>query len=360
MPGPRTSNITLGNTKIEQIQTFCYLGFEMKASGVVSAAVNTLYDKANKAMRPLMGVISRFDIPVKTALTLFHTYISPIALYAVENWAILSEKKILRFGEETIFIDVVNNKPDILHRQFLKFLLGTSRSCPNMAVYGEMGEIPLSLKAYRLLLKYWYRVTFMPDDTFVKKALLENIRLRTKWIRTIEKIIGQLNLSQFPETINKFGKTLSENLKQKFLNYWAKAITESDSRLSFYGQIKQEFKMEPYLNLSDFRLRKTIAKFRCSDHTLEIEKGRHKKIPRDQRICKVCLSNNIETETHFLINCEFFEHSRNSTGLVKSRDCQTILQDTDPEVLGKYLMEAFLARRDYLEGRIADDTEWVV
>ena len=117
--------------------------------------------------------------------------------------------------------------------------------------------------------------------------------------------------------------------------------------------------MEPYLNLSDFRLRKTIAKLRCSDHTLEIERGRHKKIPRDQRICKVCLSNNIETETHFLINCEFFEHIRNSTGLVKSTDCQTILRDTDPEVLGKYLIEAFLARRDYLEGRTVDDTEWV-
>ena len=54
------------------------------------------------------------------------------------------------------------------------------------------------------------------------------------------------------------------------------------------------------------------------------------------------------------MDCEFFEHIRNSTGLVKSNDCQITLRDTDPEVLGKYLMEAFMARKDYLEGRIVE------
>ena len=34
---------------------------------------------------------------------------------------------------------------DALRRHFYKYILGTSKSCPNMAVYGETGEIPLSL-----------------------------------------------------------------------------------------------------------------------------------------------------------------------------------------------------------------------
>ena len=37
---------------LEPVQTFCYLGFDVKASGTVKHAMNTLYDKANKAMRP--------------------------------------------------------------------------------------------------------------------------------------------------------------------------------------------------------------------------------------------------------------------------------------------------------------------
>ena len=51
-----------------------------------------------------------------------------------------------------------------------------------------------------------------------------------------------------------------------------------------------------YLNISDFQIRKAITKIRCSDHVLEIEKGRHRKIPRADRICKFCDKNSIETE----------------------------------------------------------------
>ena len=86
-------NFTVGGTILEPVGSFCYLGFEVKASGIVSHAVKTLYDKANKAMRPLFHAISRFKIPVKTALHLFHTFIAPIALYNVENCIALSEKK---------------------------------------------------------------------------------------------------------------------------------------------------------------------------------------------------------------------------------------------------------------------------
>ena len=37
--------------------------------------MNTLFDKACKGIRPLMSTIARFNIPVKTTLHLFHTYI---------------------------------------------------------------------------------------------------------------------------------------------------------------------------------------------------------------------------------------------------------------------------------------------
>ena len=64
--------------KIEIVQTFCYLGVDIKASGAVSTGMNALYNKARKAMRPIMGIIARFHISPKTSLNLFHTYISPL------------------------------------------------------------------------------------------------------------------------------------------------------------------------------------------------------------------------------------------------------------------------------------------
>ena len=65
---------------IEPVKSFCYLGFEVKPSGTVKHAMSTLYDKASKALRPLLCAIARFNIPTKTSISLFHYLISPIIL----------------------------------------------------------------------------------------------------------------------------------------------------------------------------------------------------------------------------------------------------------------------------------------
>ena len=59
----------INGMRLEPVHTFCYLGFDIKASGIVSHARNTLRDKANKAMRPLFHAIARFNIRVKTCHT---------------------------------------------------------------------------------------------------------------------------------------------------------------------------------------------------------------------------------------------------------------------------------------------------
>ena len=127
-------SFSIGNKRLQQVQTFCYLGFEVKASGIVKLAAQTLYDKANKGMRPLMGAVARFNILVRTSLRLFHTYISPIALTTSENWMSLSKRKLESFSPDTILMNTFNDKIDILHRTFLKYILGTSKRYPNMAV----------------------------------------------------------------------------------------------------------------------------------------------------------------------------------------------------------------------------------
>ena len=139
---------------LESVNTFCYLGFEVKPSGTVKHALNTLHEKAKKALQPLMCAISRFNIPAKTAIRLFHTFVSPILLYSVENWTTLTDKKLENFTDIELFNDTNKSKTDVIHRKILKYVLGVSKSCPNMAVYGETGEVPLSLKGYGLLLNY--------------------------------------------------------------------------------------------------------------------------------------------------------------------------------------------------------------
>ena len=56
--------------------------------------------------------------------------------------------------------------------------------------------------------------------------------------------------------------------------------------------------------------RSTLSKLRLSAHCLEIEKGRHQSLPLNERKCKICNKNSIEDETHFLFQCEGYNHLR--------------------------------------------------
>ena len=80
------------------------------------------------------------------------------------------------------------------------------------------------------------------------------------------------------------------------------SLTDS-SKLYLYSKLKSEIKLEDYLiKETNFKTRQLITKFRVSDHCLEIEIGRYKNIPREQRICKEC-NKEVDDEYHFFLNC---------------------------------------------------------
>ena len=71
--------------------------------------------------------------------------------------------------------------------------------------------------------------------------------------------------------------------------------------------------MEPYLLLIlDFKICKQLTRFRLSNHVLQIEKGHHTKpkTPVVDRPCKLCNSNQIEDEFHFLCVCNVYSDLR--------------------------------------------------
>lgn len=308
-------SFSVNNKDLDSVQNFCYLGYDINASGTPNYSIKALCDKAMKAMRPVQNAIARFNIPVNLSIRLFNTYISPILLYNVENWAGMSTNMLQTFTIEKFMTTLNENKASYIHRKFLKYILGVGRSCPNLAVYGETNEIPLILKGYRLMLKYWHRVSNLPDETLSKKALIENVSLRTNWISTIEKIMSIFDLSDQTSTINHLDKQVRINMRNKYISYWENNVKSNETRLEFYKSVKREFNFEEYLKLPNFAARKAITKIRCSDHDLEIEKGRHRKIPREARLCKLCNKGQIETEVHFLINCDYYNNVKYTRGI---------------------------------------------
>ena len=83
------------------------------------------------------------------------------------------------------------------------------------------------------------------------------------------------------------------------------------NKLRFYSKIKDNFEMEPYLDILLKVNRINITRLRVSCHSLAVELGRHNHppIPLSNRLCSVC--NSIEDETHYLLYCTKYSEERN-------------------------------------------------
>ena len=333
---------------LEPVNTFCYLGFDIKPSGTVRHGMTILNDKANKALRPLLRAIANFQLPFKLALRLFHTLVAPIALYNVENWTTLSNKQLENFTTDSIFEHTNTSIVDILHRKLLKYILGVNNSCPNLATYGDTGETPLSIKGFTLMINFWHRCRDLPETSLAKIALKENIHLRTNWIRTVEKILSTFKLTQC--TDNPLFKQISKDRGIKFFkSTWERKIENTEGpRLRFYKLLKSDCTRAEYTDLP-FYQRKIIAKVRCSCHSLEIEKGRHKKNDTPNRLCNLCTDNAIENEEHFLANCKAYDVLRTAHNFSETEPVD-IMNTPNQTNLSHYLKKAFDLRMETLDG----------
>ena len=194
----------------------------------------------------------------------------------------------------------------------------------------------------------------LPNTSLAKMALLENINLRTNWIKTIEKLINTLNLADKIENHKIFKKATKTALENGFQKWWETLHNGSgNSRLIFYMKIKSEFRMENYLKILGFQQRRHISKLRCSDHALEIEKGRHVKgktlTPRNERICTFCKNGQVEDEEHFLLKCDVYNSLRREHNFENFIEAHEFFREENLSTLGKYLIEAFEAREKIIK-----------
>ena len=331
---------------LEPVNSFCYLGFEIKPSGSMTHGASILFDKANKALKPLQRAIANFQLPLGLSIRLFHTLIEPIAMYNVENWSTLTDKQLENFSPDTIF-DLINKSPmDTLHRKLLKYILGVNQSSPNLAVYGDSGEIPLSIKGFSLMLNFWHHLNNRPENSLAKLALKESTELRTNWIKTIEKIFNLFEMTGYVDN-PCFKHFCKEKGKKIYVSKWEESIsTTESSRLKFYKRIKSEHSVALYTALP-FYQRKVIAKVRCSSHNLEIEKGRHKDVNAENRFCLMCSENSVEDEMHFLSFCKAYEFLRSKHGFA-DKDPVDIMNNSNQNNVAIYITKLFALRKKTL------------
>ena len=113
-------------------------------------------------------------------------------------------------------------------------------------------------------------------------------------------------------------KTCKAELRQQHHTKWSSRINQSsaddtDSKLGVYKQINPE--LQQYTNdqpIPEFE-RIHITRYRTGSHNLQIEKGRHSRIPRENRLC-TC-NNDVQTLSHVIFSCPLTKRNHNISNL---------------------------------------------
>ena len=300
------------NKCLDIVQNYKYLGVLFNSvsrcnSNIFTDAYTHIANQARKAMfKVLKDTKSIGVLPPDVALKLFDSLVLPILEYSSEIW----------FRNKEI------NEIESIQIKFIKTILGVHGNTSNLAVLGETGRFPLVIRQKVKSLKYWSKILTLPDHSLVKKMYfilydLNEAGYQT-WCTNIEEMLCQSDLKvkwDQQHCDNNTIKYFNDVLQQKYVNYWYESINDNilHPKLRTYCQFKKLFCMEPYLlNITDFKLRRQLSKFRLSNHNLHIEKGRHvkPKTPVEERLRNICKRILIEDEFHFICVCEQYTDLR--------------------------------------------------
>jgi len=154
------------NNGVERVKSYKYLGFEFHATKNLAHGVSQLVSAAKKSdafhepqMASHCALLPISDPELRCKL--FDSLVLPILSYASEVWGV-DEK--------------IGDAAELLHRQFLKHILGVRGSTANVIVLAELGRFPLCFHWWQQILRYHNRINNLSDDErLIKCAFVESM-----------------------------------------------------------------------------------------------------------------------------------------------------------------------------------------
>ena len=258
-------------------------------------------DLSIKASRAIFAIKSRIKLgilPIKLAKIIFQCQIMPILLYGSEIWGPYTNHDYITWDK---------TKVEQVQTQFLKQVLGCNFQTSNLMARADTGTRPL----LNAIIK---RTTSYAKSFQYKNANLcydaYEFEMNNSELPNFFKFTDNFNMD-IRMLIEKSHSQIDKMCNENYNCYWNNHIRDS-SKASAFIQFKTNIFLETYLKINYNRNhKKTITRFRLSNHSLMIEKGRHLKIERNERICYFC-TGKIEDEENFFVNSPLYcSHRKN-------------------------------------------------
>ena len=241
-------------------------------------------------------------LSVATGIKLWEAMIRPTLEYAVEVWD-------------------GGTWPQAEQIQYTvgRTLLGLYRHTTREVVRGELGWMTMQARREIKLLKFWGKILKMDGSRLTKQVYRQCKKVtegqRGSFCHAVCKTLRSLGLlhiwaSEEIGELKDWSTLVLACVKAKDKDRWLLALQQK-SKLRVYKCIKTELQFEEYLRWPlSWEERALYAKLRSGTHQLRIETGRWRKELEAERVCCICLTGNVENESHFLLDCYVYSRLR--------------------------------------------------
>ena len=298
-----------GDIKLEQVQSYPYLGVELMWNGSMKRAEELMTMKAQKAMFKLRSLLQGSNIRPSTSLQLFDQLIKPICLYGSEIWAIDTIKYT---SSDALAKSLESLASEKLNISFSKCTLGVHRKAQNTAVRGELGRLPLGIDAVANAILYYTHIENDSTNPLLREAWeMNRFKVKECWSHKLDHFITYIKNTNNYNGLEINRRNIKSTLKAIYEEHWLTKMS-TENKMRTYRQLKTNFRYEQYLDIVNSQHRKSLTRLRISAHNLAIERGRYTRPPTilEERTCPTC-PQYIQDEFHFLMKCQQHTNARN-------------------------------------------------
>ena len=311
------------------VRDFVYLGVPFYESGEMDAPMaEERLRKGRRSMAALRYRCAQLGITQPALIAkLFDTTVVSTLGYGIELW-----------GPGYLLRDAVLTQKDgaeVLHREFLRRVLGVRHTTPNLVTYAEFGRFPLRYFWQKQVYSFWQRVSGLATTgarEILAVALKDNMQLAAQqrqegmavdqqaWAGKVAALLATLDidvdLTAVPVALD-MPPIIVQSAGQA--THLAKLQVDTGTKTTTYkrdirgwennsGITTASYTLQPYLQTTmPIKRRWELARFRTSSHHLWVETARHQIVhpAREARACRLCNSGHVEDEYHMVFNCSF-------------------------------------------------------
>ena len=307
---PRTKEIfRCGNFQLDIVSDYRYLGFVINENLDYSEGIKVIVDSASRSFGAIVSKCkAKGGMPLNVFSKLYDSLVWPIIDYSSSVWGCREY-----------------NKVNSLQMNVCRYYMGVGKYTPNAAIQGDMGwRLPVH-RQWLAVLRQVVRFRDMDNQRLNKKVFIwanESADSVNNWNRRVKRMCSELNLADImcldaDIDTNIFIESFNQELTAKYHESWRLAINQEHAKrgsgrnkLRTYRKLKDNFGTEPYLSMIlPFTHRSALAKVRCGVAPINLELGRYRGIPEDERTCPMC-PDHVKNEAHILINCAFYDDLR--------------------------------------------------